>query len=182
MTKVEVRLSERMGPEQRKNAELMMRADSENPSKEDVKALRELFKETPGLARAISDMSTMAKDILIREMANHSALQREGLQRACHEMKANLGYKKASTIERLLIEQVVLCWLRWSMVEAMHASHTNGSISIVQADFWERRLSANQRRYLRAVESLARVRKLVGSVTQINIAADGGQQVNIAKS
>ena len=55
----------------------------------------------------------------------------------------------------------------------------SGSTSSV--DHWERRLSAAQRRYLRACESLARVRKL-GRTTpalQLNIATHGGQQVNV---
>ena len=44
-----------------------------------------------------------------------------------------------------------------------------------------RRLSAAQRRFLRACESLARVRKLARTTPalQLNIAARGGQQVNV---
>ena len=43
---------------------------------------------------------------------------------------------------------------------------------------WERKLSTVQRPYLRAIETLARVRKLMGvPMVQINIAAEGGQQV-----
>lgn len=182
MTEVKVHMSERLSPKHRKDAELMMRVDSDNPSKKDIAALRELFKETHGLARALSDMSTMAADILIADMSKNSRLQKEALQRSLFEMKADLGYKNAPTIERLLIENVVLSWLRWTAVEAMHASHAYKSIAITQAEFWERRLSSTQLRYTRAVESLARVRKLTGSITQINIAADGGQQINVAKT
>ena len=46
------------------------------------------------------------------------------------------------------------------------------------ASYWERTLSTVQYRYLRAIEALARVRKLMGvPMVQINIAAEGGRQV-----
>ena len=47
-----------------------------------------------------------------------------------------------------------------------------------QLQHWEKRLSANQRRYFRAIETLARVRKLASrtpEILQVNIAE---QQVN----
>ena len=47
----------------------------------------------------------------------------------------------------------------------------------------EKRLSAAQRRFIRACETLARVRKLSRNTPalQFNIATSGGQQVNLAK-
>ena len=47
-------------------------------------------------------------------------------------------------------------------------------------EFIKRRLSAVQSRYLRAVKTLARVRKINRFIQQINIAMDGGKQVNVA--
>ena len=50
--------------------------------------------------------------------------------------------------------------------------------SLASASYWERKLSAIQHRYLRAIETLSRVRKLMGvPMVQINIATEGGQQV-----
>ena len=50
--------------------------------------------------------------------------------------------------------------------------------NLAAASYWERKLSAVQYRYLRSIETLARVRKLMGiQMVQINIAAEGGQQV-----
>jgi hypothetical protein len=49
---------------------------------------------------------------------------------------------------------------------------------------WDKLLTQAQRRHLRALESLARIRKLSkgSDFVQVNIAADGGQQVNVAGS
>jgi hypothetical protein len=49
-----------------------------------------------------------------------------------------------------------------------------------KAAFWDKRLSAGQRRYLRACETLARVRKITRATMQINIAGPGSQQLNVA--
>ena len=48
--------------------------------------------------------------------------------------------------------------------------------------YWEKRLTAAQIRFDRACESLERVRKLSARVpgVQINVAAEGGRQVNVA--
>ena len=58
----------------------------------------------------------------------------------------------------------------------------SGEVRMSVVDFWERRLSLAERRHLRACETLARVRKLLmnGPVLQVNIASQGGQQVNVA--
>lgn len=79
-------------------------------------------------------------------------------------------------LERLLVQQVVLTWLKLGHTE-WHHEHilVNGHMTIQVADFWERRLSAAQRRYLRACETLARVRRLGLPMLQVNI---GAQQVN----
>jgi len=53
---------------------------------------------------------------------------------------------------------------------------------VAKGDLLNRRLAASQRRYLRACETLARVRKMVRTTPalQVNIATAGGQQVNVA--
>jgi hypothetical protein len=55
----------------------------------------------------------------------------------------------------------------------------DSAITCERGAYWERRLTAAQGRYLRACESLARVRRLSrpGAPLQVNI---GGQQVNMA--
>jgi hypothetical protein len=52
-----------------------------------------------------------------------------------------------------------------------------GNPSLRQAEFWERRLTSVQRRYLRAIETLARVRKVAPKALMVNVAQ---QQINAA--
>lgn len=71
-------------------------------------------------------------------------------------------------LARLLCEQVALCWLRLQATEHQY-QNVSTSKEIVVLEFVDRRLSAAQRRYLRAIEALARVRRL-GINVQINVA------------
>jgi hypothetical protein len=65
-------------------------------------------------------------------------------------------------------------------VEAGYSSAMARSIPLSLADYWDRHLAAAQRRYLRACETLARTRRLLQPTLQVNIAAQGGQQVNVS--
>lgn len=93
-------------------------------------------------------------------------------------------YRNAgSIVYHLWIQHAALSWLKLSLVE-LHYSHTmKQSITLTHGVFWEKRLTAAQRRFTRACETLARVRKLSRKVPalQLNIAASGGQQVNVTK-
>lgn len=87
-------------------------------------------------------------------------------------VRRNLGYGKATQLEKLLIEDVVICWLRMQLMEQVYSQNVApDQYDIAKVDHLERRLSATRRRYLRSVESLARVRGLLSRVgLQINVA------------
>ena len=98
-------------------------------------------------------------------------------------LKKDLGYDDAPMLEQLLIQQAALCWLKLSLIELSYSGTMKQSITLTLAMYWEKRLSAAQRRFTRACETLARVRKLSRNTPalQFNIATSGGQQVNVAK-
>ena len=91
-------------------------------------------------------------------------------------------YDDASLMEKLLIEQIILCWMRMYIMDNAYTYNlmNEGSFSLDKAQYWERILSSTQNRFLRAIETLARIRKITQATLQVNIAADGGKQVNVA--
>jgi hypothetical protein len=95
-------------------------------------------------------------------------------------IKENLGYDDAPMIEKLMIDNIVNCWFRQYWVEYQLAGFMGRDVSMSVVEWWEKRLSATQRRYLRACGTLARIRKITRATLQINIAEEGSQQVNIA--
>lgn len=105
----------------------------------------------------------------------------ECVGRRVKEMREQLGYKESSPLE--LIEQILVCWVNLYVLEINSATKLCESHSTEAGLYWDRRLTGAQRRFRRASETLARIRKLSRNTPalQFNIAASGGQQVNLAK-
>jgi hypothetical protein len=92
-------------------------------------------------------------------------------------VREELGYCEAPPFERALIDHAALCWLRLQIVEQWYSERAlQGTHSIEVGWYFEKRLAATQKRYLRAIETLAKVRRLTRGVTVVNVAAPGGQQ------
>jgi hypothetical protein len=158
---------------------LFDRTNKENPSKEDVKALRSALARSPDAWRKAGDLAVQNELTMLSEIQATKGA-REMIKAALNAMRRDLGYAKAPMLEQMLIEAVLLAWLRLNLWEyELTGLHAEG-MSFEKAAFWEKRISAAQRRYLRACETLARVRKITRSTLQINIAEPGSQQVNIA--
>jgi len=157
----------------------MHSVDTEKPKQQDIRALRECLRVVPDLWRGLMDLVEVTEGRVMGEM-DMTRSMREGLEVGLQQLKEELGYSTAPMLEKLLIEQVALCWLRQNITELTLTRAANSG-TLEQGEYWEKRLSAAQRRYLRACETLARVRKLtLGTLAlQVNIAAAGGQQVNM---
>jgi hypothetical protein len=161
----------------RRFIQLHHKVDKKNPKAEDLEEFRRGLMKYPGLLVTFGDMARQAEFRLIEGLSVPKSSQ-EAMQLQLQNIKRDLGYSTAPPLEKMLIEQVGLCWLRLSIVELKHAINTSGSSGIARADYWDRALSAAQRRHLRAVETLARVRRLLRpNAVQVNI---GAQQVNVA--
>jgi hypothetical protein len=165
--------------EHRELETLIARTNKDKPKANDVKALRAMLVKHPRLWHTVGDLAVQNQQKILRD-TKMSVAARELTDSAVNNMRRELGYKDASMLEQMLIEQVLLSWLRLNLWE-YHVTEMS-SASLPVADFWERRLSAAQRRYLRACETLARVRRLsrITPALQVNIATRDGQQVNIA--
>ncbi len=167
----------------KKLRELVKRTNTAKPAKEDVEALRRCFDEDPGFWRGAGDMARRALDHILRTYYSQSTYLQESINRRMAEMREELGYKESSPLERLLIEQILVCWVNLYILELNSASKLRESHSTEAGLYWDRRLTGAQTRFRRASESLARVRKLLyrKPALQFNIATSGGQQVNLAK-
>lgn len=163
--------------EARQFVDLLNRTNRSKPKAEDIAALRQALERFPGLWRMMGDMAKLVANGVIDAFAGDSVAIRESMKAGRLAMRNELGYKNGSSLERLLIDQVFLCWLRLHHIELCYSVATREGYSVAHVDYWERRLSAAQRRYLRACETLARVRRLLRPrIAQVNIAE---QQVNV---
>lgn len=155
---------------------LVSKVDRETPDKAALQELRTLLDTMPILARVLCDLAQVNAEKVITSIVQGTTTV-EAVRRNARTMRDDMGYKSAPELERALIDHVVLCWLRLQKVEYSYSAQMAGSLTFAQADYWERRLTTAQHRYLKACESLARVRRLGQARTalQLNIAA---RQVN----
>jgi hypothetical protein len=126
---------------------------------------------------------------VVQETAEHSWLDlllapdsgqlftREAMRRDLDRLRRELAGPEPTPLERLLVDRIVVCWLNATYAEAAHAQRLRGGVSFKEAEFHQRRSERAQRQLLRAVTTLATVRRLTRPVVQVNVAE---QQVNVA--
>ena len=154
------------------------KTDRETPTAADRAELDRILRDTPAVWTFAGDMMNHTALGLIRQQGVTYAL-RASLETGWEQLQRDLARPSDGALERLLIQQIVLAWLKLAYTEH-HQRHylMSGNQLITQCDFWERRLSAAQRRFLRATETLARVRRLQLPAVQVNIAEQQVNQVN----
>jgi hypothetical protein len=156
---------------------------SKDPDPKDVQRLRQLALVTPGFLSFECSTTQSIRHQLIEKISH-------GVSRACllaevDMLKGQLDYDAAPPLERLLIDHILTVRLRLIHAEnAYNRVVVNETVSLGLGEHWDGVLSAVQARYLRAIETLARVRRLARNTPalQINIAKAGGKQVNLQGS
>jgi len=160
----------------RQKLQALDRCNADAPTDEDLAAARKLLKGSPDLWRVYGDVCDMVTRNVISGIRAAAGVK-ESISAGREAMLHQFGYETAPLMERMLIDHILLCWLRLQLAEHRYTSFWQGDGSTELAMFWEKRLSAVQRRYLRAVETLARIRRMDLPAIQVNVA---DKQVNIA--
>lgn len=165
--------------------DLLKKTNVQHPRDKDVTALRRLLNEHPKqeLWRRIAGVMQLAENFALETSPLSPGLN-ECLRQGQKSMREQLGYDAAeSYLEKLLITHASLCWLRLGFTEMQYANVMHGNNSLKLCEYYEKKLSAAQKRFTRACETLERVRRLAKRTPplQFNIATEGGQQVNVAK-
>ena len=163
---------------------LLDKTNKEHPNPKDVKALSDLLGGNRKLElwRDVLSAGHLA-ELTVIEHARATPAIKECWKHRLQVLKKDLGYDEAPLLEKLLIQQAALCWLKLNLVELSYSGTMSQSITLTLGMYWEKRLSAAQKRFTRACETLARLRKLSRNTPalQFNIATNGGQQVNLTK-
>lgn len=141
--------------------------DSGKPTRQQREALAQCFERIPELARMHGDAMAHITTTLLKSLHGNAGQMAAGYHLA--NLKTGLGYDEAPVLEQMLIEHIVVCFVRLQVIEWRNLQHTQGQHSMTEGAYWEKALSAAQRRYLRACETLARVRRLNVKI-QVNVA------------
>lgn len=138
---------------------IMARCNRSDATAEDLEALRRLLAHSPALVTKVGDTMRVAlgkaaelvqSTPLLAVVSNEHLVQR----------RRALGYHDSPALERPLVDHLLTCELRLAYVELRYSTALQGGLSWDDAAHWDRMLGAAQRRYLAAVECLARVRRV----------------------
>lgn len=148
---------------------LLNKMDTDKPKASDLAEIRSLLNEPPDLWKAIGQMGEIAVEGVLRTQVKKNPGLVESVLYGMSEVRRDLRYDEAPALERLLIEQVAVLWGYLSVAQLEYATRWGASPKV--ASYWEKRIASIERRYQRAMKSLARVRKLAGrGPLQVNIA------------
>lgn len=155
-----------------KRAEAILRKVNTNePSRKDLQAYRALIAENPSKYTELGADFLNSRQIYLNTM---NGIEREAIKLRLEEMEKELSAPSDGPMEKLLISHVVTSWLRLQMVERSYSIVMDQSISLTLGAYWEKRLNATQKRFMRATENLMRVRKLMRrSVTVVAVNNSG---------
>jgi hypothetical protein len=153
-------------------------ANVDHPSPGALARLRTLLKQHPNAWRSVGDLGYLARFTMLQQFQAPPALQ-TSTEAALYWLRCELQREGDGAVEQLAIEAILTAWLDYQLTMARWSKYEGQGLSIRQVEHWQKRLTRTQGRYLRALETLARIRKLGVSI-QVNIAAAGGQQINVA--
>lgn len=142
--------------------------------------LREIFLADPeGMVETCQgNLAHVAEAVIVTRIADQDLAFTEAIRMKLSILRAELGGPNPSPVERLLAEDVVLCWLEchdWE-IRYNNTEKTNSGLSLKQHMFFQTMRDRSHRRYLQAMKMLTTVRKM-GPAIQINLAH---QQVNVS--
>lgn len=161
----------------RRMIDAMYKAD---PTKETREAFRDLLQEQPDLALLFGTLPGMARGQSLERFSSFPAME-ESIRFQLKQLRADLAGEYASPLEVLLVDAVVLCYQDYFSFALLYNTKTKKDTTLDGMAAWERVLASKEARYLRAVETLARVRRLLNlPAPQLNINMPGGQQVNVS--
>ena len=152
---------------------------AEKGDKSVLPRVREVLDEFPGLVSDVGNLTRIAKGGMLDMLSDGNVMVREAEERYLAEMVDGIAGPRATIIERMLAEQIAICWLHVRHIEIKYAHLKSYTLS--EAEYYQRCLDRSQKRYLRAIKTLAQIRKLGLPAMQVNIAAKGGKQVNVTR-
>ncbi|GAA4399850.1 hypothetical protein GCM10023187_12360 [Nibrella viscosa] len=136
-----------------------------NPEKPDPQAREELNRliSREGMAKEVMKQMDGLYDMALNQRINlytQADFMREMLLFKCIQLKEELGYLAGNPLERLAIEQIVLCWLNLHLTELSYSNALSQPHDIAVGIYWEKRVTLAGKRYSRALGTLAKVRNL----------------------
>jgi len=140
--------------------------------------LKERLADRPKVWEAFGDVARQARTAWVKLYASTNLVVAEGVERKIATLRAELLGDTPTPLERLLVEQIVVCWLQTAYIDHLAAGFQGKPGTFREGEYWQQAQERASRRYLAAIRALAQVRRLLAPAVQVNIAE---RQVNVAQ-
>jgi len=160
---------------------LMDKLNKESPNIHNTMEVRSMLAHIPEDMKDVLGEAYVVCEHLIN-YANALPATKEIMRRNYFRMRQGMQVDQTVGLARLLLEQVLTAWLRLKITDHEYAIICSEANTYKEYSYWEQRLTNAHNRFNRAVATFADAKVKLGQslFVQINYAADGGQQVNIA--
>ncbi len=139
-----------------------------------LETLKGQYMDTPRFWDALSQQVCRTEKQVLRGFVGEDMLTRELYERRLEAMRGELAGPAATPLEQLLADRIALCWLHVQHAELRYSQRV--SVTLEQADHYQKCIDRAHKRYLSAIKTLATVRRLQVPALQVNIAE---KQVNV---
>lgn len=153
--------------------ELNEKCLKDDPEEADLEALREYLYQNPKACSLLYDLAKLVEKNIISEFYSSPAIAIY-MEVSTWQMRVEMGYENAPTIERMLVDNIINCWLRLLFVELSPPQHRTS-----KHDIRDDHLTTAQRRFRQAILTFTRVKKFISQTPalQFNTATDKDQEV-----
>ena len=137
--------------------ELVKRAETGDADA--LSELRTLMRADAATWRRFGDLTEHVKLAFLGLMVQGNVVARESLTVQLEELTRELRQGNQSPIRKLLVDQVLILWLDVHYQQTLAAEPREGKTDV---DFLDRRLAKVRKRYVAALESLAKMDRILG--------------------
>jgi hypothetical protein len=138
---------------------LVVRANKGKENGPEVKELRKFLDEHEEFSRGhtiIADSLKHGVMLKITAEPGHFEL----FEREYNLRRDELGWQDASPLERLMIERIMLLWVWLLWCENYNAGYMKGGVVMRESEFADKQYTRAHSRYVKALESLAKLRQV----------------------
>lgn len=148
---------------------LVRATESDQPGA--AQKLNEFARAHPWVTK-ILDLQTRISGQLIDKLAGAKPSNDVLITVQVDNKRDALGYQEAGELERMLIDRMMMCWLRLVIAES-YCSQLNGKVTTFkERDFAERNLTRANSRFLKATDALERYRLMTQATRFAKAKAD----------
>jgi hypothetical protein len=121
---------------------LLVAINKEKPKRVDLDRLQEHLLEHSEESEKVGNLARHVQVSILSNAFKHAQSVEMVVATHCKEMRVHLDYEQSTLLERLLIDHIVICWLRLYNCELRYESVRKDNPTITQMQHWEKCLSA----------------------------------------